>query len=104
MKGMPVIASITSAELSKRDPFKVHKIAADIITLTDGHATMEIETADFTRCVNLSYCITIHAVQGKAFDHPYSMNKFEKFDARLQYVAIFISINCIIDMTDIIDT
>ncbi len=64
MKGMPVIARITTEDFSNNAPFTVQNVAADIITLTDGHATMEIETADFTRCFNLTYCITIHCCQG----------------------------------------
>ena len=88
MKGMPVIARITTDNFSNNDQFTVKKVAADIIILTHGHATMEIETADFTRCFNLSYCITIHGVQGETYDHPYSIYEFEKFDARLKYVSI----------------
>jgi hypothetical protein len=88
MKGMPVIARTSTDDFSNNDQFTVKKVAADIIILTDGHATMEIETADFTRCFNLAYCITIHGVQGETYDHPYSIYEFEKFDARLKYVAI----------------
>ena len=85
---MPVIARITTEDFSNNDQFVVHKVAADIIILTDGQATMEIKTADFTRCCNLSYCITCHATQGTTFDHPYSIYEFHKMDARLKYVAI----------------
>ncbi len=88
MKGMPVIARITTDEFSNNNQFIVQKVSTDIIILTDGHVTMEIETADFTRCFNLSYCITCHAAQGSTFDHPYSIYELEKFDARLKYVAI----------------
>ena len=88
IKGMPVIARVTTGDFSNNDQFIVQKVSTDIIILTDGHATMEIETADFTRCFNLAYCITCHATQGSTFDHPYSIYEFEKFDARLKYVAI----------------
>ena len=60
IKGMPVIARITSEAFSNNDQFTVPKIAANIITLTDGYATMEVLTAEFTRCFNLAYCITTH--------------------------------------------
>ena len=46
MKGMPVIARITTDDFSNNDQFIVQKVAADIIILTDGQVTMEIETAD----------------------------------------------------------
>ena len=85
---MPVIARITTEDFSNNDQFIVQKVAADIIILTDGQATMEIETADFTRLFNLAYCITCHASQGSTFNHPYSIYEFHKMDARLKYVAI----------------
>ena len=85
---MPVIARITTKDFSNNDQFIVQRVAADIIILTDGQATMEIQTTDFTRLFNLAYCITIHGVQGETFDHPYTIYEMEKFDARLKYVAI----------------
>ena len=88
MKNMPVIARITTDDFSNNDQFTVQKVAADIIILTDGQATMEIETADFTRLFNLAYCITIHSSQGETFDHPYTIYEFHKMDARLKYVSI----------------
>ena len=88
MKHMPVIARITTDNFSNNDQFTVKQVAADVIILTDGHATMEIETADFTRCFNLSYCITIHSCQGQSYDFPYTIYQFDMLDARLKYVAI----------------
>ena len=88
LKGMPVIARITTEDFSNNDQFIVQKVAADVIILTDGHDTMEIETAEFTRCFNLSYCITCHATQGSTFDHPYSIYQFDMMDARLRYVSL----------------
>ena len=88
LKGMPVIARITTEDFSKNDQLTVQKVAADIIILTDGQATMEIETADFTRLFNLAYCITIHGVQGETFDHPYTIYEMDKFDSRLLYVSL----------------
>ncbi len=88
MKNMPVIARITTEDFSNNDQFTVQKVAADIMILTDGHATMEIETADFTRCFNLSYCITIHCVQGSSYDFPYTIYQFDMLDDRLKYVSI----------------
>jgi hypothetical protein len=88
IKGMPVIARVTTDDFSNNDQFTVKKVAADIIILTDGHATMEIETADFTRCFNLAYCITIHGVQGETYDHPYTIHQFDMMDARLRYVSL----------------
>ena len=88
MKGFPVTARITTEDVSNNDQFIVLKVAADIIILTDGHATMEIQTADFTRCFNLSYCITCHAAQGSTFDHPYTIYEFRKMDSRLRSVSI----------------
>ena len=85
---MPVNARITSEDFSNDDQFIVQKVAADIIILTDGQATMEIETADFTRLFNLAYCITCHASQGSTFNHPYSIYEFHKMASRLKYVAI----------------
>ena len=64
------------------------QVAADIIILTDGQATMEIETAEFTRCFNLAYCITTHCVQGSSYNFPYTIYEFHKMDSRLKYVAI----------------
>ena len=58
---MPVIARTKTKDFSSDDQFKVQKLADDIIILTDGHATMEIETADFNRQLNLSYFITTHS-------------------------------------------
>ena len=83
-----MITRITSESFSNNDQFTVQKVAADVITLTDGHETMEIETADFTRLFNLAYCITIHSSQGETFDHPYTIYEFHKMDARLKYVSI----------------
>ena len=88
MKGMPVIARITTDNFSNNDQFTVKQVAADIIILTDGHATMEIETADFTRQFNLAYCITTHSSQGATFDHPYTIYQFDMMDARLRYVSL----------------
>ena len=88
MKGMPVIARITTEDFSNNDQFIVQKVAADIIILTDGQATMEIETADFTRLFNLAYCITTHCVQGSSYDFPYTIYQFDMMDARIKYVAI----------------
>ncbi len=88
MKGMPVIARITTADCSINDQFTVQKMAADVIILTDGHATMEIETTDFTRLFNIIYCITCHAAQGSTFDHPYTIHQFDMMDARLRSVSI----------------
>ena len=85
---MPVIARTTTENVSNNDQFIVHKVAATLITLTDGHATMEIETAEFTRLFNLAYCITTHCCQGSTYDYPYTINEFNKFDARLKYVAL----------------
>ena len=85
---MPVIARITTEDFSNNDQFIVQKVAADVIILTDGHDTMEIETADFTRLFNLAYCITIHCVQGSSYDFPYTIHQFDMLDARLKYVAI----------------
>ena len=85
---MPVIARITTEAFSNNDQFIVPKVAADIIILTDGQATMEIETADFTRLFNLAYCITIHCCQGPTYDYPYTIYEFHKMDIRLKYVAI----------------
>jgi hypothetical protein len=88
MKGMPVIARITTEDLSNNDQFIVQKVAADINILTDGQATMEIETADFTRLFNLAYCITTHCCQGSTDDHPYTIYQFDMMDARLRYVSL----------------
>ena len=88
MKGMPVIARITSESFSNNDQFTVQKVGADVIILTDGHETMEIETAEFTRCFNLAYCITTHSSQGETFDHPYTIYEFHKMDSRLRYVSL----------------
>ena len=88
MKNMPVIARITTDDFSNNDQFTVKQVAADIIILTDGHATMEIETADFTRCFNLAYCITTHSSQGETFDRPYTIYQFDMMDARLRYVSL----------------
>ena len=66
----------------------MQKVAADIIILTDGQATMEIETADFTRLLNLAYCITINCCQGSTYDYPYTIYEFQKMDARLKYVSL----------------
>ena len=88
MKNMPVIARVTTDSFSNNDQFIVQKVAADIIILTDGHATMEIETADFTRCFNLAYCITTHSSQGSTFDRPYTIYQFDMMDARLRYVSL----------------
>ena len=88
MKGMPVIARTSTDNFSKNDQFKVQQVAAVIIILTDGHATMEIETADFTRCFNLAYCITTHCDEGSSYDFPYTIYEFHKMDSRLKYVAI----------------
>jgi len=85
---MPVIARVTTDDFSNNDQFIVQKVSTDIIILTDGHATMEIETADFTRCFNLAYCITCHSSQGSTFDHPFTIYEFHKMDARLKYVSI----------------
>ena len=54
MKGMPVVARINTDDFSNNDQFTVKQVAADIMILTDGPATKEIESADFTRCFNLS--------------------------------------------------
>ena len=88
MKNMPVIARVTTDSFSNNDQFIVQKVAADIIILTDRQAKMEMETADFTRCFNLAYCITIHCVQGSSYDFPYTIYQFDMLDARLKYVAI----------------
>ena len=88
MRGMPVIARITTDNFSNNDQFIVQKVAADIIILTDGHATMEIETADFTRLFNLAYCITTHCCQGSTYDYPYTIYEFHKMDSRLRYVSL----------------
>ena len=88
MKGMPVIARTTTEDFSNNDQFTVKKVYDDLIILTDGHATMEIERADFTRQFNLSYCITCHAAQGSTFDYPYTIYEFNRMDARLKYVAL----------------
>ena len=88
MKGCPVIARITTDNFSNNDQFIVQKVSTDLIILTDGHATMEIETADFTRCFNLSYCITTHSSQGETFDRPYTIYQFDMMDARLRYVSL----------------
>ena len=73
IKGMPVIARITTEDFSNNAQFIIHKVTADIITLTDGHAIMEIQTADFTRLFNLAYCITTHCCQGSTYDYPYTI-------------------------------
>ena len=58
------------------------------ITITDGKSTMQIETKNFTRLLNLAYCITTHCAQGQTYDHPYSIYEFHRMDARLRYVAL----------------
>ena len=88
IKGMPVIARTTSGDFSNNDQFIVQKVAATIITLTDGHATLEVLTAEFTRLFNLAYCITTHSAQGATFDYPYTIHEFNKMDARLKYVSL----------------
>ena len=88
MKGMPVIARTTTEDFSNNDQFTVKKVFDDLIILTDGHATMEIERADFTRQFNLAYCITTHSSQGATFDYPYTIYEFHKMDARLRYVSL----------------
>ena len=88
IKGMPVIARTTTEDFSNNDQFIVQKVAADIIILTDGHATLEVLTAEFTRLFNLAYCITTHCCQGSTYDHPYTIYEMEKFDARLLYVSL----------------
>ena len=85
---MPVIAKTTTEDFSNNDQFTVKKVYEDIIILTDGHATMEIERADFTRQFNLAYCITCHDTQGSTFAHPYTIYEFNRMDARLKYVAL----------------
>jgi ATP-dependent exoDNAse (exonuclease V) alpha subunit len=85
---MPVIARTTTEDFSNNDQFTVQNVSDEIIILTDGHATMEIETADFTRHFNLAYCITCHAAQGSTFDHPYTIYELHKMGARLRYVAL----------------
>ena len=37
---------------------------------------------------NLAYCITIHCVQGSAYDFPYTIYQFDMLDARLKYVSL----------------
>jgi hypothetical protein len=85
---MPVIARITTKDFSNNDQFTMQNVAADIIILTDGHATMKIETADFTRLFNLRYCITCHSSQGETFDQPYTIYEFYQMHARLKYVSL----------------
>ena len=85
---MPVIARTTTEDFSNNDQFIVQKVAATLITLTDGHATMEIITEEFTRLLNLAYCITTHSAQGATFDYPYTIHEFHKMDARLKYVSL----------------
>ena len=88
MKGMPVIARITTEDFSNNDQFTVKKVAAGIIILSDGHATMEIQTADFTKLFNLAYCITTHCCQGSTYDYPYTIYEINKMDSRLRYVSL----------------
>ena len=88
LKGMPVIARTTTEDFSNNDQFTVKKVYEDLIILTDGHATMEIERADFTRQFNLAYCITTHSSQGATFDYPYTIYELNMMDARLKYVAL----------------
>ena len=85
---MPVIARTTSEDFSNNDQFIVQKVTADSIILTDGHATMEIQTADFTRLFNVAYCITTHCCQGSTYDYPYTIYEFNKMDSRLRYVSL----------------
>ena len=66
---MPVIARTTTEDFSNNDQFIVQKVAATLITLTYGHATMEIITEEFTRLFNLAYCITTHCCQGSTNDY-----------------------------------
>ena len=88
MKGMPVIARTTTKDFSNNDQFIVQKVAANLRTLTDGHATMEIVIADFTSWFTLAYCITTHCCEGSTYDHPYTIYKFNKIDYRLRYVSL----------------
>ena len=90
MKGMPIIARMNCKDLriANNDTYTIKAVDDEIITITDGKATMEIETKNFTRLFNLAYCITTHCAQGQTYNHPYTIYEFNRMDGRFKYVAL----------------
>ena len=88
MKGTPIIARITTADFSNNEQFTIQKITDELITITDGHATMEIEVEQFMRCFRVAYCTTCHAAQGSTYDESYTIYEWSRFDATMKYVAL----------------
>ena len=91
IKGMPVIARLTTDFADNNEMFTIKSVTDEIITLIGSiknDIPIEILTEDFARLFTIAYCITTHASQGCSFDFPYTIYEFNKMDARLKYVAL----------------
>ena len=91
LKGMPIIARMTTDYADNNEMFTIKSATDEIITLIGSNKNdipIEVLTEEFARLFTIAYCITIHSCQGESYDFPYSIYEFNKLDARLKYVAL----------------
>ena len=100
-KGLPIISrkntNIKSGDknyhICNNELFVVGKLKKDgseceIISQDNVKIIFSIPTKLFTIYFNPAFCVTVHSSQGMTIKEDYTIHEFNKFDARLKYVAI----------------
>jgi ATP-dependent exoDNAse (exonuclease V) alpha subunit len=89
---MLVIARVNNKEydIVNNQTFIIEQIKSsyETIVLKDEDQIINVPFDEFQKLFYVAFCITVHKSQGQAFDHPYTIHEFDKFDWRLRYVAL----------------
>ena len=93
---MPIIARINAKDydIYNNETFTIKKIDFDsqIIFITDDvqidRPPLEIPFKEFQRLFYVAFCITVCRSQGSTYNHDYTLHEFERYDNRMEYVAL----------------
>jgi ATP-dependent exoDNAse (exonuclease V) alpha subunit len=90
MSGMPIIARVSNKkhDIMNNETYTIKKINSETFDIIDGGNIKTFLTKDFQRLFYVAFCITIHKSQGETYNEPYTIHEWERFNARMKYVAL----------------
>jgi hypothetical protein len=89
----PVISKINSKEIGivNNERFvisEMSKLNQNMTMTNEQGKKLIIKNNEFQKLFRVSYCTTIHSVQGLSIGEPYTLHEWHKYDQRLKYVAL----------------
>jgi hypothetical protein len=75
--GMPVIAKFNTPIYTNGQRFKITSIGINSITLTRKNEELTINIKDFTKHMDIAYCLTVHSAQGLTIDEEYTIHEWD---------------------------